>query len=69
MWTLPDYSFTRTEHDPVRPWIVRGSERRTIALDDGQSVFDWASERWPEPRWTVDLDPWQLGQSFPGRSR
>jgi hypothetical protein len=67
--SVSEYRFTLTEHDPERPWIVHSSERRTITLEDGQDFFAWAREHWPKPRWTVELDPWQLGQSFLGRSR
>jgi hypothetical protein len=61
-----DYGFTITEHDPERPWIVLGSEHRTITLDDGADFFHWAHGHWPSRRWTVDLDPWQLSPDPPG---
>jgi hypothetical protein len=54
------FSFTLTEHDPEQPWIVRHQERRTVELDDGVRFFEWARKQWPAPRWTVELDPWQL---------
>ena len=60
MFGLPAYSFTLTEHDPAKPWIVCGQERHTIALDDGVNFFEWAREHWPAPRWSVELDPSQL---------
>jgi hypothetical protein len=28
--------------------------------------MNWAQERWPTPRWSVELDPWQLCASLPG---
>jgi hypothetical protein len=59
-----EYGFTVTEHDPERPWIVLARAHRTITLDDEASFFEWAAENWPAPRWTVELDPWQLA---PGR--
>ena len=31
-----------------------------VALDDGVNFFEWARELWPAPRWSVELDPWQL---------
>jgi hypothetical protein len=37
-----------------------GQEHRTITLDDGVGFFEWAHDHWPSPRWTVELDPWQL---------
>jgi hypothetical protein len=57
---VPEYGFTLTEHDPTRPWIVVGQEHRTVTLDalDFFACFAWARERWPFPRWTVQLDPW-----------
>jgi hypothetical protein len=54
------YRFTLTEYDPDRPWIVRGQDVQTITLADGASFFEWAHEHWPAPRWSVELDPWQL---------
>ncbi len=42
--------FAVTERDPERPWIVVGSEHRTITLEDGAGFFTWVAERWPAPR-------------------
>jgi hypothetical protein len=63
------YTFTLTEHDTDRPWIVVSQEERTVALDDGANFFKWAAEHWPGPRWTVELAPWQLGPKWPGSAR
>ena len=60
MFVLPEYSYTVTEHDPEKPWLVRGSSRGTVTLDDDASFFAWARENWPAPRWSVELDPYQL---------
>jgi hypothetical protein len=57
---MPEYRYTVTEHDPGRPWIVLGSSHGQVALPDEQSFFAWAAEEWPAPRWSVQLDPWQL---------
>lgn len=59
------YSFTIPEHDAERPWIVLSSEHRTIELPDGRDFFGWAREQWPSPRWSVELDPWQLAPKWP----
>jgi len=64
---VPEFGFTAAEHDPERPRIVLGQQQRRVTLDDGVNFFEWAAERWPAPRWTVELDPWQLRQ--PGRHR
>ena len=55
-----EYAYTITEHDPDRPWMVLGSEHRKIKLPDGLDFFAWAHDQWPAPRWSVELDPWQL---------
>jgi hypothetical protein len=55
-----DYSFTATEHDPDRPWIVVGREHRTVTLEDTVNFFEWMHQRWPEQRWTIELEPGQL---------
>ena len=57
---VPEFSFTVTEHDPEQPWLVVGRGRHNVTLDDGENFFVWARERWPEPRWSVELDPYQL---------
>jgi hypothetical protein len=50
--------FTLTEHNPDKPWIVVGRQHCTVELDEGQNFFEWARDRWPAPRRTVELDPW-----------
>jgi hypothetical protein len=58
---VPIYSYTVTEHDPSRPWIVLEASRGlTVELEDAQSFYEWAAKSWPCPRYSVDLDPWQL---------
>jgi hypothetical protein len=52
------WSYTVVEHDPDRPWIVLGQHRETIDLEDGASFHDWAACRYPNERFTVELDPW-----------
>jgi hypothetical protein len=59
------FAFTLTEHDAGRPWIVVGREHRTVELEDGADFFSWALQRWPKPRWTIELDPWQLSPERP----
>jgi hypothetical protein len=62
---VSEYSFTVWEHDAERPWIVLGSERHTATLADDVSFFEWARERWPSPRFKIELDPWQLSSDWP----
>jgi hypothetical protein len=63
---VPEYRFTLTEHDPERPWIVVGQEHRTVTLDDAVNFFEWRHAQWPSPRWSIELDPWQLSPDGPG---
>jgi hypothetical protein len=65
---MREYGFTITEHDPDRPWIVLAIERRTVKLPDGRDFFAWVHEQWPAPRWSVELDPWELGPRAAGMS-
>jgi hypothetical protein len=58
--SMCEYRYTVTEHDPERPWIVCGTSRGTVKLDDGANFFEWAHENWPAPQWSVELDPYQL---------
>jgi hypothetical protein len=62
---MPHYEFMLTEHDLERPWIVLGRAHRAVTLADGVSFYAWATERWPTPQWTVELDPWQLAPPWP----
>jgi hypothetical protein len=55
-----EYRYSVTQHDPDRPWIVLGSSRGQVTLADDTSFFEWAQEHWPAPRWSVQLEPWQL---------
>jgi hypothetical protein len=59
------WSFTVTEHEPDRPWIVTNRKHRTIELDDGASFFEWAAQHYPGERFTVELDPWSLTPGKP----
>ena len=43
-----------------------GRKHQTVKLDTGTNFFDWAHEHRPEPRWTVDLDLWQLSPAERG---
>jgi hypothetical protein len=54
------YTFSVTEHDPERPWIVLGTGRHSVELEDGAEFFAWAAERWPRERFTVQLDSYCL---------
>jgi hypothetical protein len=54
------WGYQLTEHDPTKPWIVLGSEHRTIELPEERAFFEWANEAWPRDRYTVTLDPGQL---------
>jgi hypothetical protein len=63
---VPEYSFTVWEHDLDKPWVVVSQEHRTVTLDDGMSFSAWAAEQWPEPRWKVELDPWQDSPAWVG---
>jgi hypothetical protein len=57
------YRFTVTEHDLDRPWIVLGVEQHAVELDESIDFYGWAHEQWAASRFTVQLEPWQLGAS------
>jgi hypothetical protein len=57
---VAEYTYVVTEHDPEQPWIVVGRGRHTVTLEADHNFFDWAHRRWPSPRWSVELDPYQL---------
>ena len=54
------YSYTVSEHDPKRPWIVRDQRHELVQLDDDMEFFEWSAARYPQDRYTVQLDPWSL---------
>jgi hypothetical protein len=48
------------EHDPVRPWLVIvDAQHLEVELTSAEAFAAWASERWPQDRFTVTLDPGQ----------
>ncbi len=57
---MAKFSYTVTEYDPDQPWIVIGTGHGTVTLPDGESFFEWAHGHWPAPRWSVELDPWEV---------
>jgi hypothetical protein len=40
---VPEYGYTVTEHEPDKPWLVLGSEHRTITLEEGPEFFTWGA--------------------------
>ncbi len=54
---MQTYEFMIAEHDPQRPWIIVAQRHETVALEDGASFTEWASDQYPRERFTVDLDP------------
>ena len=54
---MREHRFTLTEYDPDRPWVVRSQGRHFIELPDDQDFAAWASERWPDQRFMVELEP------------
>ena len=44
------WGYQLTEHDPAKPWLVLGSQHRTIELPEERSFFEWANEEWQRDR-------------------
>lgn len=57
---MPEFSYTVAEYDPGQPWIVLGTGHATVEPPDDARFFTWAHENWPPPRWSVQLDAWEL---------
>jgi hypothetical protein len=55
---VPLFSYTVTEYDAEKPWLVISTGRHQVELADARSFMEWAHERWPSPRYAVQLDPW-----------
>jgi len=64
MFAVPEYRYTVAEHDPEKPWLVRGITHGTVTLEDEASFFEWSAMHWPAPRWSVELDPCQLARGL-----
>jgi hypothetical protein len=62
---VPEYGYTLTNHDPGRPWLVVGRQHRTVTLEADANFFEWAHDTWPAPRWSVELDPWEMSPTQP----
>jgi hypothetical protein len=62
---VSEYCYALTEHDPDRPWLVVGQQHRIVTLEDDANFFEWAHKEWPAPRWSVQLDPWELSPTHP----
>ena len=56
-FSMREYGFAITEHDPYRPWMVLSSEHRTIKLPDGHDFFAWAHKQWPAPQCPLSSTP------------
>ena len=55
------WTYTLTEHQPDKPWLVVSVKRgMTIELEDGANFFEWSHQQWPADRYSVELDPYQL---------
>lgn len=61
------FAYRLTSYDPDRPWIVIGMQHLAIELDDAKDFAAWAAERWPKPRYGVELAPGQAPPIFPKR--
>ena len=54
---MRSYSFSVTEDDEARSWLIRSMDHRTVELEDGVDFATWASREFPGERFTVQQDP------------
>jgi hypothetical protein len=47
------YTFTVFTHDDNRPWVILGSERRMIELEDQAAFTNWAQHTYPRDRFSL----------------
>lgn len=57
---MREFGFSVTEYDAARPWIIVQSRHEVVELADDVSFYVWAAERYPSPRFAVQVDPWEL---------
>ena len=67
---MPVYSFTITEYDAEKPWLVLSTGRDSVELVAGEDFYAWALTEWPRPRYRVGLDapPLRRGRTDDGLS-
>jgi hypothetical protein len=53
---MPVFSFTLTEYQPDKPWLIVSIGRDSVELEDGENFYDWAQEHYPNSRYRVELD-------------
>ena len=53
---MKTYSFTLTEYERGKPWLIRATGRQSVQLPDDQDFYTWALEQWPADRYRVALD-------------
>jgi len=58
-WSLVLLTLMLTEHDPAKPWLVLGSEHRTIELPEERSFFEWPTR---SGRGTATPSRWTPGR-------
>ena len=65
MCSMRTWNFSVTEYDPTKPWLIVSVRRgMTVELDDEIPFTDWAHDEWPSPRYSVELDPWDLSANL-----
>jgi hypothetical protein len=61
MFVTRAWSYTLTEHNPAKPWLIVSVRRgMTVELEEHVNFFTWAAETWPPPQFSVELDPYQI---------
>lgn len=58
---MQTWRYSVTEYDPARPWTILSVRNgMSIELDDDSRFWEWAYERWPTPRYRVELAPHEI---------
>ena len=59
------WNFSVTEYDPNKPCVIVSIRRGlTVELADEIPFMDWAHDRWPSPKYSVEPDPWELSTNL-----
>lgn len=64
-----EVGYTVVQYDRDRPWIVVVQRHETVQLAEDEDFNAWAKARYPEPRFSVQADPWALTPRGTGADR
>ena len=54
------WTYTLTEHEPDKPWLVVSVRRgMTVELEDHADFFEWSQQQWSSDCYLVELEAYR----------